>query len=162
MFLRGWGGAGSGQSWADVMPQLDISGSRAILVDPRGDGLSKQTSKGLTVERFTQDLFTLPTTPRHMDRTIVLGRGETLRPRSSAAMAVTLIRARSASACCARLAMSRCCRSNDAKDARSCAVVSSGAKALHPLARTYACGRRSIQRFEQTARTEGEIWTERC
>ncbi|HEY3061391.1 MAG TPA: alpha/beta hydrolase [Chloroflexota bacterium] len=57
MFLHGWGGAGSGHSWVDVMPQLDLSGLRAILVDLRGHGLSEQTSKGFTVERFAQDLF---------------------------------------------------------------------------------------------------------
>jgi pimeloyl-ACP methyl ester carboxylesterase len=59
MFLRGWGGAGSGHSWADVLRQLDISGLRPILVDLRGHGLSEQTSKGFTVERFVQDLFTV-------------------------------------------------------------------------------------------------------
>src|SRR5262245_4898888 len=57
MFLHGWGGAGSGHSWVDVVPQLDLSGLRAILVDLRGHGLSEQTSKGFTVERFAQDLF---------------------------------------------------------------------------------------------------------
>jgi pimeloyl-ACP methyl ester carboxylesterase len=59
MFLHGWGGAGSGHSWADVIPQLDISGLRVLLVDLRGHGLSEQTSKGFTVERFAQDLFSV-------------------------------------------------------------------------------------------------------
>jgi pimeloyl-ACP methyl ester carboxylesterase len=59
LFLHGWGGAGSGHSWADVMPHLDLNGLRAILVDLRGHGLSEQTSKGFTTERFAQDVFTV-------------------------------------------------------------------------------------------------------
>jgi len=59
MFLHGWGGAGSGHSWADVMRHLDLNGLRAILVDLRGHGLSEETTRGFTIERFTQDLLTV-------------------------------------------------------------------------------------------------------
>jgi pimeloyl-ACP methyl ester carboxylesterase len=59
VFLHGWGGAGSGHSWEHVMEELDLGGLRAILVDQRGHGRSEQTSKGFTVERFAQDLFTV-------------------------------------------------------------------------------------------------------
>jgi non-heme chloroperoxidase len=59
MFLHGWGGAGTGHSWADVIKELDLTGLRAILVDQRGHGQSAQTSTGFTIERFAQDLFTV-------------------------------------------------------------------------------------------------------
>jgi pimeloyl-ACP methyl ester carboxylesterase len=59
MFLHGWGGAGSGHSWTDVVRELDLTGLRAILVDQRGHGRSEQTGSGFTVERFAQDLLTV-------------------------------------------------------------------------------------------------------
>jgi pimeloyl-ACP methyl ester carboxylesterase len=57
LFLHGWGGAGSGHSWTDVLKHFDLAGVRAILLDQRGHGRSEQTSSGFTIERFAQDLF---------------------------------------------------------------------------------------------------------
>jgi 3-oxoadipate enol-lactonase/4-carboxymuconolactone decarboxylase len=59
LFLHGWGGAGSGHSWAEVVKHLDLTGLRAILVDLRGHGRSEQTSSGFTIERFARDMFTV-------------------------------------------------------------------------------------------------------
>src|SRR6266851_7922423 len=59
MFLHGWGGAGSGHSWVDVMRHLDLNGLRALLVDLRGHGRSEETTRGFTIERFSQDLLTV-------------------------------------------------------------------------------------------------------
>jgi non-heme chloroperoxidase len=59
LFMHGWGGAGSGHSWAEVVKHLDLTGTRAILVDERGHGRSEQTSSGYTIERFARDMFTV-------------------------------------------------------------------------------------------------------
>lgn len=59
LFVHGWGGAGSGHSWAEVMKHLDLTGLRAILVDLRGHGRSEQTTSGFSIERFARDLFTV-------------------------------------------------------------------------------------------------------
>jgi pimeloyl-ACP methyl ester carboxylesterase len=57
LFLHGWGGAGSGHSWAEVLRYLDLTGMRAIIVDLRGHGRSEQTSSGFTIERFARDML---------------------------------------------------------------------------------------------------------
>jgi non-heme chloroperoxidase len=59
LFMHGWGGAGSGHSWAEVVKHLDPTSLRAILVDLRGHGRSEQTSSGFTIERFARDMFTV-------------------------------------------------------------------------------------------------------
>jgi pimeloyl-ACP methyl ester carboxylesterase len=55
LFLHGWGGAGSGSSWAEVLKHLDLTGLRALVVDLRGHGKSEQTATGFTTERFARD-----------------------------------------------------------------------------------------------------------
>jgi non-heme chloroperoxidase len=57
LFLHGWGGAGSGSSWADVLKHLDLTGLRALVVDLRGHGKSEQTASGFTIERFARDVL---------------------------------------------------------------------------------------------------------
>lgn len=57
MFVHGWGGAGSGHSWAEVLKYLNLDGLRAIVVDLRGHGQSEQITNGFTIERFGRDLF---------------------------------------------------------------------------------------------------------
>src|SRR5690348_6255416 len=57
LFLHGWGGAGSGHSWTEVLRHLDLTGMRAITVDLRGHGRSEQTSRGFSVERFGLDML---------------------------------------------------------------------------------------------------------
>jgi len=59
LFMHGWGGAGSGHSWAEVLKYLDLTGTRAILADLRGHGRSEQTNSGFTTERFARDMFTV-------------------------------------------------------------------------------------------------------
>lgn len=56
LFMHGWGGAGSGHSWVEVLKHLDLTGLRALLVDLRGHGESKRIASGFTVERFAQDM----------------------------------------------------------------------------------------------------------
>src|SRR5437867_3743765 len=36
LFMHGWGGAGSGHSWKELLKHLDLTGLRLILVDLRG------------------------------------------------------------------------------------------------------------------------------
>jgi pimeloyl-ACP methyl ester carboxylesterase len=57
LFIHGWGGAGTGHAWGDVLRTLDLAGIRAVLVDQRGHGRSEQTGKGFMIERFAHDLF---------------------------------------------------------------------------------------------------------
>jgi pimeloyl-ACP methyl ester carboxylesterase len=57
LFLHGWGGAGSGYSWAEVLKEIDLTGLRALLVDLRGHGKSEQSATGFTVERFARDVL---------------------------------------------------------------------------------------------------------
>ena len=57
LFLHGWGGAGSGDSWAQVLNNLDLTGLHALLVDLRGHGRSEQTATGFTTERFARDVL---------------------------------------------------------------------------------------------------------
>jgi pimeloyl-ACP methyl ester carboxylesterase len=57
LFLHGWGGAGSGHSWAELLKYLDLTGLRAIIPDLRGHGKSEQTTQGFTTERFVQDML---------------------------------------------------------------------------------------------------------
>jgi non-heme chloroperoxidase len=72
LFLHGWGGAGSGHSWAEVVKHLDFTGIRAILVDLRGHGQSEQTDSGFTVERFARDMFTVAD-DAHADDVVLVG-----------------------------------------------------------------------------------------
>lgn len=57
VFLHGWGGAGSGYSWAEVLKEIDLTGLRALVVDLRGHGRSEQSATGFTVERFARDVL---------------------------------------------------------------------------------------------------------
>jgi non-heme chloroperoxidase len=57
LFLHGWGGAGSGSSWSEVLKHVELSGLRALVMDLRGHGQSEQTAKGFTTERFARDVL---------------------------------------------------------------------------------------------------------
>ena len=55
--LHGWGGAGSGHSWHEIMGHLDLTGLRVIAIDLRGHGESDQPEAGFTLERFSRDIL---------------------------------------------------------------------------------------------------------
>jgi len=57
LFMHGWGGAGSGHSWVEVLKYLDLTGLQVLVVDLRGHGKSERVSSGFTVERFASDMF---------------------------------------------------------------------------------------------------------
>jgi pimeloyl-ACP methyl ester carboxylesterase len=57
LFMHGWGGAGSGHSWAELLKHLDLTGLRALLVDLRGHGRSARTTVGYTTDRFARDML---------------------------------------------------------------------------------------------------------
>jgi pimeloyl-ACP methyl ester carboxylesterase len=59
LLMHGWGGAGSGHSWAQIVKHISLSGLRLIAVDLRGHGQSARASGGFTVERFAQDILTV-------------------------------------------------------------------------------------------------------
>jgi pimeloyl-ACP methyl ester carboxylesterase len=59
LFVHGWGGAGSGFFWEELLKHLDLTGLRVILADLRGHGESDKATTGFTTERFAQDLFTI-------------------------------------------------------------------------------------------------------
>src|SRR5437660_9907079 len=52
LFLHGWGGAGSGHSWAEVLRHLDLTGMRASIVGMRVHGRSERTRLCLIGERL--------------------------------------------------------------------------------------------------------------
>jgi pimeloyl-ACP methyl ester carboxylesterase len=54
--MHGWGGAGSGHSWSEVLKYLNPSGLRLISVDLRGHGHSGRPISGFTLERFAKDM----------------------------------------------------------------------------------------------------------
>jgi non-heme chloroperoxidase len=55
--LHGWGGAGSGHSWRDVISHLDLTDLRIIAIDLRGHGESDRPDTGFTLERFASDIL---------------------------------------------------------------------------------------------------------
>ena len=57
LLMHGWGGAGSGHSWAEVLKYLDMTGLRVIVVDLRGHGHSDRPESGFTVENFAADML---------------------------------------------------------------------------------------------------------
>lgn len=57
LLMHGWGGAGSGHSWAEVVKCLDMTGLRLIVVDLRGHGHSDRPEAGFTVENFARDMI---------------------------------------------------------------------------------------------------------
>src|SRR5438132_8057219 len=59
LFMHGWGGAGSGHSWAELFKHLELTGVRALVVDLRGHGRSEQATSGFTTERFARDMFSV-------------------------------------------------------------------------------------------------------
>jgi pimeloyl-ACP methyl ester carboxylesterase len=72
LFMHGWGGAGSGHSWAEIFAYLDLTGLRTLVADLRGHGKSEQTAMGFTTERFAQDMFAVAD-DAGADRFIVVG-----------------------------------------------------------------------------------------
>jgi pimeloyl-ACP methyl ester carboxylesterase len=57
LFMHGWGGAGSGHSWAELFKYLELTGLRALVADLRGHGRSEQATFGFTTDRFARDMF---------------------------------------------------------------------------------------------------------
>ena len=57
MALHGWGGAGSGHSWREVIAHLDLTDLRVIAIDLRGHGESDQPEAGFTLERVSRDIL---------------------------------------------------------------------------------------------------------
>ena len=57
LFMHGW--AGSGAFFDETIQHLDLAGLRAITYDFRGHGGSDKAETGYTLDRFTQDAFTV-------------------------------------------------------------------------------------------------------
>jgi non-heme chloroperoxidase len=57
VLMHGWGGAGSGHSWGEVLKYLDPSGLRLIAVDLRGHGQSEHPTSGFDLDRFAKDIL---------------------------------------------------------------------------------------------------------
>jgi pimeloyl-ACP methyl ester carboxylesterase len=57
ILLHGWGGAGSGHSWRQVLPHLRLDGARLIIVDQRGHGGSSSGSAPFSTDRLVQDVI---------------------------------------------------------------------------------------------------------
>lgn len=55
--LHGWGGAGSGHSWREVIGHLDLANLRIVSIDLRGHGESGRPDSGFTLERFGHDIL---------------------------------------------------------------------------------------------------------
>lgn len=54
--LHGWGGAGSGHSWREVMKYLNPQGLRFIAIDLRGHGESDSSQSGFDLDNFGHDV----------------------------------------------------------------------------------------------------------
>ena len=57
--LHGWGGAGSGHSWRQVIRHLDLTGMQFIAIDLRGHGESDRPEAGFTLETFSRDILSV-------------------------------------------------------------------------------------------------------
>jgi non-heme chloroperoxidase len=55
--LHGWGGAGTGHSWREVIRHLDLANLRIVAIDLRGHGESGRPHAGFTLERFGRDIL---------------------------------------------------------------------------------------------------------
>jgi len=55
VLLHGWGGAGSGHSWRQMLPHLPLDGLRVVTLDFRGHGRSPRSAGGFAVEEFGRD-----------------------------------------------------------------------------------------------------------
>jgi non-heme chloroperoxidase len=55
--LHGWGGAGSGHSWRELIGHLDLRDLRVVAIDLRGHGESDQPDFGFTLERLGRDIL---------------------------------------------------------------------------------------------------------
>ena len=59
LLMHGWGGAGSGHSWNEVLRYLNLSGLRLLVVDLRGHGHSDRSENGFTLSHFASDMLTV-------------------------------------------------------------------------------------------------------
>jgi pimeloyl-ACP methyl ester carboxylesterase len=57
MALHGWGGAGSGHSWRELVKHLDLAGLRFIAIDLRGHGASDRPETGFDLVEFGRDVL---------------------------------------------------------------------------------------------------------
>ena len=55
--VHGWGGAGSGHSWREVIKHLDLTDVKFAAIDLRGHGESGQPDGGFTLEQFGHDIL---------------------------------------------------------------------------------------------------------
>jgi pimeloyl-ACP methyl ester carboxylesterase len=55
--LHGWGGAGTGHSFKEVMRYLDLANLRMVAIDLRGHGESGRPDFGFTLEDFARDVL---------------------------------------------------------------------------------------------------------
>ena len=55
LLLHGWGGAGSGHSWRQMLPHLPLEGLRVVTMDFRGHGRSGPAAGGCTLPQFGAD-----------------------------------------------------------------------------------------------------------
>lgn len=59
MALHGWGGAGTGHSWRELVKRLDLQDLKLVAIDLRGHGESDQPETGFWLERFALDILTV-------------------------------------------------------------------------------------------------------
>jgi pimeloyl-ACP methyl ester carboxylesterase len=55
--LHGWGGAGTGHSWGQVVTHLDLDGLRFVSIDLRGHGESDRPETGFDLDGFANDVL---------------------------------------------------------------------------------------------------------
>ena len=55
--LHGWGGAGSGHSWRELVKHIDLTGLRFIAMDLRGHGASDRPEIGFDLDEFGRDVL---------------------------------------------------------------------------------------------------------
>jgi non-heme chloroperoxidase len=72
LFMHGWGGAGSGHSWKELLKYLDLTGLRVIVADLRGHGHSDKPPSGFNTEQFAKDMFAVADHAK-ADKLVVIG-----------------------------------------------------------------------------------------
>jgi pimeloyl-ACP methyl ester carboxylesterase len=72
LFMHGWGGAGTGFLWDELVAHLDLTGLRVLCADYRGHGASDKVETGYTHERFARDMFAIAD-QEGVDRLVLVG-----------------------------------------------------------------------------------------
>jgi pimeloyl-ACP methyl ester carboxylesterase len=55
LMLHAWGGAGSGHSWRQVLPHLNLRDLRLVMADTRGHGRSGGAATSFSIEQLAED-----------------------------------------------------------------------------------------------------------